>query len=141
MYIYVYSTVLPVQLIRGFLSNTMPLFKWYLKSIQAQISVNSFHFIKNNEAESCYLNEDIGTMLELGIFFLYVLTYVPLTLCTNLSPELYIQQCLLPSSLAAGKQNMAKKLISPAHCSCVARHFLTDSVDLIVNFLVIKLVR
>lgn len=90
MYIYIYSTVLPVQLIRGFLSNTIPLFKWYLKSIQAQFSVNSFHFIKNNEAESCYLNEDIGTMLELGIFFLYVLTYVPLTLCTNLSPELYI---------------------------------------------------
>lgn len=36
---------------------------------------------------------------------------------------------------------MAKKLTSTANCSCVARHFLTDSVDLIVNFLVMKLVR
>lgn len=73
----------------------IPLFEWYLKSIKALFSVNSFRFIKNNEAEGCYLNEDIGTILELGIFFLYVLMYVPLTLCTNLSPELY--SSLLPS--------------------------------------------
>lgn len=29
--------------------------------------------------ESCDLNDDIGTIVELWIFFLYVLTYVLLT--------------------------------------------------------------
>lgn len=38
---------------------TSDLLKWYLTSITALFSVNSFHFKKNGEVKGCDLNEDL----------------------------------------------------------------------------------
>ena len=54
--------------------DTFHLLKWYLKSIRGLFSVNYFCFKENSEVEGCGLNEDIGTEVELWVFFLFALT-------------------------------------------------------------------